>query len=232
MANNPHPIPPIESTFPSPTQDMEPPLPPFPPNLLPNLPSINPPLPPHGPNNPFPKLTHEMYCEHCQRTQALIDNFQGEMRFILDRLNPVLSDNKPVPFKEQNRPADFCAPLKGELTNYSRIGKTRMGKGLLGPNNRSGGLIEGRFGEKCGGNGRRGGSMSGVGEGKRNSCRGWKFSEGVKKGLRTVGAGGGEVNGGGVDLGVSKRLLLEVAGEMIGESGGIEVGEVGGGADT
>ncbi|GJU63832.1 hypothetical protein Tco_1245667 [Tanacetum coccineum] len=47
-----------------------------------------------------------------------------------------------------------------------------------------------------------------------------------------IGAGGGEVNGRGVDLGVSKRLLLEVAGEMIGESGGIEVGEVGGGADT
>ncbi|GKB08687.1 hypothetical protein Tco_0836999 [Tanacetum coccineum] len=59
-----------------------------------------------------------------------------------------------------------------------------------------------------------------------------KFSEGVKKGLRRVGAGGGEVSGGGVDLGVSKRLLLKVAGEMIGESGEIEVGEVGGGADT
>ncbi|GJY67224.1 hypothetical protein Tco_0469462 [Tanacetum coccineum] len=47
-----------------------------------------------------------------------------------------------------------------------------------------------------------------------------------------IGVGGGEVNGGGVDLGVSKRLPLEVAGEMIGESGGIEVGEVGGGVDT
>ncbi|GJZ61249.1 hypothetical protein Tco_0617386 [Tanacetum coccineum] len=41
-----------------------------------------------------------------------------------------------------------------------------MGKGLLGPNGRSGGLIEGRFGENCGSSGRRGGSMSRVGEGK------------------------------------------------------------------
>ncbi|GKD31302.1 hypothetical protein Tco_1242080 [Tanacetum coccineum] len=66
MANNPPLIPPIESTFPSPTPDMETPLPPFPPHLSPNLPSINPPLPPLGPNNPFPMLTHEMYYEHCQ----------------------------------------------------------------------------------------------------------------------------------------------------------------------
>ncbi|GJU65192.1 hypothetical protein Tco_1247027 [Tanacetum coccineum] len=33
MANNPPPIPPIESTFPSPTLDMELPLPPFPPHI-------------------------------------------------------------------------------------------------------------------------------------------------------------------------------------------------------
>ncbi|GJW50015.1 hypothetical protein Tco_0091366 [Tanacetum coccineum] len=96
MANNPPPIPSIESTFPSPTPDMELPLPPFPPHLSPNLPSINPPLPQLGPNNPFPMLTYEMHCEHYQRTQALIDNFQGEMRFILnhilDHLN-VLSHN-------------------------------------------------------------------------------------------------------------------------------------------
>ncbi|GKC93750.1 hypothetical protein Tco_1159192 [Tanacetum coccineum] len=67
-----------------------------------------------------------------------------------------------------------------------------MGKGLLGPNGESGGLIEGRFGERCGGNGRRGGSTSGVGEGKVDSMG---------------GMGGGE-------------------------SDGIEVGEVGGGAKT
>ncbi|GKB70052.1 hypothetical protein Tco_0931464 [Tanacetum coccineum] len=96
MANEPPTIPSIESTFPSPTSDMEPSLPLLPPHLSPNLPSINPPLPPLGPNNPFPMLTHEMFCEHCQRTQAIIDNFQGEVRFILnhilDRLN-VLSHN-------------------------------------------------------------------------------------------------------------------------------------------
>ncbi|GJZ10469.1 hypothetical protein Tco_0545228 [Tanacetum coccineum] len=57
MANNPPPIPPIESTFPSPTPDMEPSLPPLPPHLSPNLPSINPPLLPLGPNNPFPLLS-------------------------------------------------------------------------------------------------------------------------------------------------------------------------------
>nr|GEW79451.1 UBN2 domain-containing protein [Tanacetum cinerariifolium] len=96
MANNPPPIPPIKSTFPSPTLDIEPPLPLFSPHISLNLPSVNPPLLPLGPNNPFPMLTHEMYCEHCQQTQALIDNFQGEIRFILnhilDRLN-VISHN-------------------------------------------------------------------------------------------------------------------------------------------
>nr|GEW90131.1 hypothetical protein [Tanacetum cinerariifolium] len=61
MAYEPPPIPPIESTFPSHTSVMEPPLPP---QLSPNLPSINPPLPPLGPNNPFPMLTHEMFCEY------------------------------------------------------------------------------------------------------------------------------------------------------------------------
>ncbi|GKB90031.1 hypothetical protein Tco_0962303 [Tanacetum coccineum] len=60
----------------------------------------------------------------------------------------------------------------------------------------------------------------------------WELFEGVKKGLRRVGAGSGKVNGGGVDLGVSKRLLLDVAREMIDKSGGIEVREVGGGAET
>ncbi|GJR37911.1 retrotransposon ORF1 [Tanacetum coccineum] len=70
MANAPPPIPPIDSTFPSPTPNLEPPIPPFPPQCLPNLPLIVPPLPPLGPNNPFPMLTHEMFYEHCQRTQA------------------------------------------------------------------------------------------------------------------------------------------------------------------
>ncbi|GKB08596.1 ARID DNA-binding domain-containing protein [Tanacetum coccineum] len=121
-----------------------------------------------------------------------------------------------------------------------------MGKGLLGPNGGSGGLIEGRFGERCGGNGGRGGSMSGVGEGKVDSMGGMGGGSLAIRSMVSndgrgggglvveggIGAGGGEVNGGGVDLGVSKRLLLEVAGEMIGESGGIEVGEVGGGGSA
>ncbi|GJR48013.1 hypothetical protein Tco_1316116 [Tanacetum coccineum] len=96
LANEPPPISPIDSSFPSPTPDMELPIPPFPPQCSPNLPSNFPPLPPLGPNNPFPMLTHEMFCEHCQRTQAIVDNFQGEVRFILnhilDRLN-VLAHN-------------------------------------------------------------------------------------------------------------------------------------------
>ncbi|GKB18024.1 hypothetical protein Tco_0851947 [Tanacetum coccineum] len=35
-----------------------------------------------------------------------------------------------------------------------------------------------------------------------------------------VGVGGGEVKGGGVDFGVSRTLLGEIPGEIIGESGG------------
>ncbi|GKA80673.1 hypothetical protein Tco_0787365 [Tanacetum coccineum] len=107
-----------------------------------------------------------------------------------------------------------------------------MGKGLLGPCGGSGGLIEGRLGKRFGGNGGRGGSISGVGEGKVDSIGGMGCGLLAIRSMvsNDVGAGGGEVNGGGVDLGVSKRL--EVFGEMIGESGGIEVGEVEGGAET
>ncbi|GJV87123.1 hypothetical protein Tco_1531061 [Tanacetum coccineum] len=86
MENAPPPIPPIDSTFPSPTPNLEPPIPQFPPQCSPNLPSIVLPLPPLGPNNPFPMLTHEMFCEYCQRTQVLVDNLQGEMRFILNHI--------------------------------------------------------------------------------------------------------------------------------------------------
>ncbi|GJT93000.1 hypothetical protein Tco_1081845 [Tanacetum coccineum] len=78
LANEPPPIPPIDSSIPSPTPDMEPHILPFPPQCSPNLPSNFPPLPPLGPNNPFPMLTHEIFCEHCQQTQAIVDNLQGE----------------------------------------------------------------------------------------------------------------------------------------------------------
>ncbi|GKD55448.1 hypothetical protein Tco_1288835 [Tanacetum coccineum] len=83
LANEPPPLP-----------TMEPPLPPFypqPPTFPKNPPSNLPPLPPLGPNNPLPLLTHEMFCEHCQQTQVVVDNLWDEMRFILnhilDRLN-------------------------------------------------------------------------------------------------------------------------------------------------
>ncbi|GJR99520.1 hypothetical protein Tco_0316029 [Tanacetum coccineum] len=82
-----------------------------------------------------------------------------------------------------------------------------MGKGLLGANGGSGRRFEGRFGQHYGGNGGIGGFMSRVGEGKDESMG---------------GMGGGEVNGGGVDLGVSKILLLL----LVGDSCGIEVLEV------
>ncbi|GKC04276.1 hypothetical protein Tco_0995886 [Tanacetum coccineum] len=50
--------------------------------LLPFLPQ----LPPLGPNNPFPMLTHEMFYDHCQRTQVIINNLREEMRFILNHI--------------------------------------------------------------------------------------------------------------------------------------------------
>ncbi|GJY59592.1 hypothetical protein Tco_0459484 [Tanacetum coccineum] len=96
------------------------------------------------------------------------------------------------------------------------------GKGLLGPNGGSGGTIEGRFGKHCGGNGGIGGSKLEVGEGKVESMGGigggaFAIHSIVSKdgrgggGLMArgdvsldgwVGAGGGEVKSGGVDLGV------------------------------
>ncbi|GJZ36394.1 hypothetical protein Tco_0582585 [Tanacetum coccineum] len=97
-----------------------------------------------------------------------------------------------------------------------------MGKGLLGPNDGS-----------YGGKGRRGGSMAGRGDGwlaKRSIVS----NEGCGRGGLVVlggksstigedcldgcdGAGRGEVNGGGVVLGVFKSLLGEILGEVMGE---------------
>ncbi|GKC15566.1 hypothetical protein Tco_1012348 [Tanacetum coccineum] len=108
LANDPlpspamkHPLPPILTMEPPlpPISTMEPSLPPLPPQLptFPQKPPSNfPPLLPLGPNNPFPLLTHEIFCEHCQRTQVVVDNLRDEIRFILnhilDRLN-VLTHN-------------------------------------------------------------------------------------------------------------------------------------------
>nr|GEU67333.1 putative reverse transcriptase domain-containing protein [Tanacetum cinerariifolium] len=61
---------------PSPLLAMEPPLPPLPPQLPP-LPLQ---LPPLGPNNPFSMLTHEIFCDQCQRTQVIVNNLRDEMR--------------------------------------------------------------------------------------------------------------------------------------------------------
>ncbi|GKB09243.1 hypothetical protein Tco_0837555 [Tanacetum coccineum] len=134
-----------------------------------------------------------------------------------------------------------------------------MGKGLLGPNGGSGGTIEGKFGEHCGGNDVIGSSKFRVGEGKvvsmgrigggafdicsivskdgrggeglvvdrgrssRVSRKAWGEFSGVENnssmGSRLmargdvsldgwVGASGGEVKGGGIDLGVVNKSLL------------------------
>ncbi|GJW30723.1 hypothetical protein Tco_0047598 [Tanacetum coccineum] len=49
---------------------------------------------------------------------------------------------------------------------------------------------------------------------------------------KIFGAGGGEVNGGGVVLGVSKPFSLEFIIVLIGDSGGVVIGEVGGAPDV
>ncbi|GJZ00527.1 hypothetical protein Tco_0517956 [Tanacetum coccineum] len=54
---------------------MKPPLPPMPPHLL-----------PLRPNNPFLVLTREMFCDHCQRTQVIVNDLREEMRFILNHI--------------------------------------------------------------------------------------------------------------------------------------------------
>ncbi|GJU63172.1 mutator type transposase [Tanacetum coccineum] len=58
LANQPLPLP-----------VMEPPLLPLPPHLLPLF-----------SNNAFPTLTHEMFCEHCQRTQVIVNDLREEIR--------------------------------------------------------------------------------------------------------------------------------------------------------
>ncbi|GKB78365.1 hypothetical protein Tco_0945260 [Tanacetum coccineum] len=71
LANQPPPLP-----------AMEPPLQPLPPQL----PPLPPQLPPLGPNNPFLLLTHEIFCDHYQRTQVIVNDLREEMRFILNHI--------------------------------------------------------------------------------------------------------------------------------------------------
>ncbi|GJY94804.1 hypothetical protein Tco_0511165 [Tanacetum coccineum] len=114
-------------------------------------------------------------------------------------------------------------------------------KGLLDPNGGIGGKFEGGFGGNvggCGGNGGRGGSIAEKGGGSlvkrsmesKDGLGGGGFV--VLEGRSSngwVGAGGGEVKGGGVDFGVSRTLLGEIPREIMGENGG-EVFGVDGGA--
>nr|GEX28250.1 hypothetical protein [Tanacetum cinerariifolium] len=58
---------------------MEPPLPPLPPQLPPHS-------QPMWTTNDFPPLTHEIFCEHCQRTQVIVNDLRDEMRFILNHI--------------------------------------------------------------------------------------------------------------------------------------------------
>ncbi|GJU52123.1 hypothetical protein Tco_1221678 [Tanacetum coccineum] len=66
--------------------------------------------------------------------------------------------------------------------------------------------------------------MESKGEGRgveNKSSMGSKFMDNGEECLDNwVGAGGGEVKGGGVDFGVSKTFLGEIPGEIIRESGG------------
>nr|GEX94901.1 hypothetical protein [Tanacetum cinerariifolium] len=54
---------------------MEPPLPPLPPQLL----LI-------WSNDIFPPLARDTFCEHCQRTQVIINDLRDELRFILNHI--------------------------------------------------------------------------------------------------------------------------------------------------
>ncbi|GKD82328.1 hypothetical protein Tco_1349167 [Tanacetum coccineum] len=118
------------------------------------------------------------------------------------------------------------------------------GKGLFGPNGRRGGKVGfdefGGGGEEvgnCGGNGGRGSSIFGRGGGSLAICS-MESKDGLGGGGLVVvgeecldgyvGAGGGEVKGGGVDFGVTKSLLGEIPAESTGESGGEEFGVDGG----
>nr|GEU37030.1 retrovirus-related Pol polyprotein from transposon TNT 1-94 [Tanacetum cinerariifolium] len=56
------------------------------PAMAPYLPPLPPQLLPLGLNNPFPMLTHEMLCDHCQCTQVIVNHLHEEMRFILNHI--------------------------------------------------------------------------------------------------------------------------------------------------
>ncbi|GJX89992.1 hypothetical protein Tco_0343318 [Tanacetum coccineum] len=77
--------------------------PPLPAMELP-LPPLLPQHPPLGPNNPFPLLTHEMFCGHCQRTQVAVNDLGDEMRFILNHILERLNESVPLTRKDGSIP--------------------------------------------------------------------------------------------------------------------------------
>ncbi|GJU62466.1 retrovirus-related pol polyprotein from transposon TNT 1-94 [Tanacetum coccineum] len=79
LANEPPPIPPINSTFPLPTPEIEPTPPPLPPHCLPPPPSQLLPLLPLGPNNPLPLLTYEIKAkENLIRLHKISQDFANQ----------------------------------------------------------------------------------------------------------------------------------------------------------
>nr|GEV86536.1 hypothetical protein [Tanacetum cinerariifolium] len=71
LANHPSPVPEI--------MEMELPLPPLPPQLSPHS-------QPMCSNDILSPLTHEMFCEHHQRTQVIVNDLCDEMRVILNHI--------------------------------------------------------------------------------------------------------------------------------------------------
>ncbi|GJZ64264.1 hypothetical protein Tco_0620685 [Tanacetum coccineum] len=90
---------------------------------------------------------------------------------------------------------------------------------------------QGPIGGSCCGKGGRGGSVAGRGGVKEYVWRSRRVKKMSSMGSKCmvrgeeclegcVGAGGGEINGGGDDFGVSKSWLGEILGVVIGENGG------------
>ncbi|GJY74635.1 hypothetical protein Tco_0479066 [Tanacetum coccineum] len=132
----------------------------------------------------------------------------------------------------EDEPHFFMKIIDNDLRALTMITKhfmSKHGKGIIRPNDGS-----------CGGKGRRSDAMTRRGDGWLAKCLiisnegygggglvvlGGKSSTNEEDCLDGYdGAGGGEVNGGGVFLGVFKSLLGEIPGEVIGEKGGETMG--------
>ncbi|GJX81816.1 hypothetical protein Tco_0331297 [Tanacetum coccineum] len=105
-------------------------------------------------------------------------------------------------------------------------------KGLFGLHGRSGGKFKEGFGGDVGSLGGNGGRGEGKlwRSGKQKSVGSKFMASGEEGSDGWVGAGRREVKGGGVDFRVSRTLLGEIPGDIMGESGG-EAFRVDGGAD-